>query len=211
MDAKTTTKAGLERYVGYAEIEEAYGYDRRTIQRLKREGKFPREVSLPGRRGGPVTFRLADVLRWDEERRAHLTKISALDPDKLRPEQVEDAAYELAARHISNQLGQSIATDKVVLGFIQQRSPDETADEFFANWTTIWTELEERFSKLDEVQSNAVAFGLFTALRSRAALMNAKAAQLGLKPVELAMLTLAGPEGSKALLQWRDRKQGGRT
>ena len=127
------------------------------------------------------------------------------DPDKLLPEQIEDAAYDLAARHIANELDQSVDAENVVLGFIQQRSSDETVDEFFKNWVDTWYELEERFSKLDEAQSNAVAFGLFPALRSRLDLMKSTAAKLGLTPIEFAMVVLAGPEGSEALLAWRDR------
>jgi predicted DNA-binding transcriptional regulator AlpA len=209
--AKPVTDVGLPKLVGYKELEEAFGLTRRQLERMQRDGRFPRAIDITGAGGNRRAWPLQQVLDWFEQRRACVTRLAVSQPDKLKPEQVENAAYELAARHISNQLGQPIEGEKVVLGFVQERATEETADDFFTGWTGIWAWVERCFSRLDEAQSNAVAFGLFPALRARAPQLSAKAAQLGLKPVELAMLTLAGPEGSKALLQWRDRKQGGRT
>ena len=129
------------------------------------------------------------------------------DPKKLLPEQISDAAFDLAARHISNELGKSVSADDVVLGIWHQRSPDEVDTEFMENWTAIWFELEERFGTLDEAQSTAVVYGLFPSLRSRLSDLNPVIAKVGLTPIEFAMALLAGPNGFDALISWRDRKR----
>ena len=47
------------------------------------------------------------------------------DPDKLKPEQVADAAVDFAARHISNELGCRVSPDDVVLGFVRRLSSED--------------------------------------------------------------------------------------
>ena len=59
--SKAAIKAELPKYVGYAEIAEATGIDRRTIQRLRERGKFPKPDALPTKEN---RWRLTVVLDW---------------------------------------------------------------------------------------------------------------------------------------------------
>ena len=48
------------------------------------------------------------------------------DPSKLKPEEVEEAAFELAAKHLQNVLGAKISPEDVLLG--RRATPNEQAD-----------------------------------------------------------------------------------
>ena len=51
------------------------------------------------------------------------------DPDKLKPDQIEDAAVKLSARLMTNVLGEAVSSsDDVVIGAVKQLSPDRRRD-----------------------------------------------------------------------------------
>lgn len=86
----------LPRYVGYAEIEETTGIDKRQIQRLMVQGKFPRPDGIPTKEN---RWRLTVILEWLEARNAReiadIQTLAQTDPAKLKPEQVAPAIGEL--------------------------------------------------------------------------------------------------------------------
>lgn len=143
----------MPQYVGYAEIEAAFQINRRTIQRVRRDGEFPEGVSLPGRRGGPVRFLLDDVVAWNDARhqrqRAILQRLSASDPDKLRPEPVENTI----AREMTRQLGEDVNPDDVIFGAIRQLSRDDADTVALAHFVAFWQAVEERMGQLNRNES----------------------------------------------------------
>ena len=124
--AKTAARAELPRYVGYAEIAEATGIDKRQIQREMARGKFPKPDALPTKEN---RWRLSVVLAWLEQRNAeqiaNLSDLAVTDPAKLKPEQLGDALQALGAR-LASLHGQQIAADDVV-GITYKLSDEQRA------------------------------------------------------------------------------------
>ena len=52
------TTDGLPKLVGYAELQEKYGWGKRTLQRWVQKGRLPRPQQLPG---GRVYWRLEQI------------------------------------------------------------------------------------------------------------------------------------------------------
>ena len=94
--SKAAIKVELPSYVGYAEIAEATGIDRRTIQRLMERGKFPKPDALPTKEN---RWRLSVVTNWLEQRNAEqlaaLSDSAVTDPAKLKPDQIVDTLQRL--------------------------------------------------------------------------------------------------------------------
>ena len=113
--------SGLTKYVGYREIRDAFGISTRTIQDMVRKNEFPQPVRLPGRVGGPVSFRLQDVIEWDELRRTHqrthLRQLAVADPSRLKPEQLADALANFGARHASALAGREVSPSEIGLTY----------------------------------------------------------------------------------------------
>lgn len=111
---KAALKTELPRYVGYAEIAEATGIDRRTLQRLIARGNFPKPDALPTKEN---RWRLEVIAEWLEKRNARqtaaLSDLAVTDPAKLKPDQVVDALQQLGARFASIH-GQPVAPESVV-------------------------------------------------------------------------------------------------
>jgi len=101
--ANAAALSELPRYVGYVEIAEATGLDRRQIQRLMAQSKFPRPDGIPTKEN---RWRLSVIVDWLEQRNAEqiaaISDRAVTDPSKLEPEQLEDvlsgALTELARR-----------------------------------------------------------------------------------------------------------------
>ena len=102
-NASNVARTELPRYVGYVEIAEATGLDRRQIQRLMARGKFPKPDGIPTKEN---RWRLSVIVEWLEQRNADqiaaISDSAVTDPAKLKAEQLEDvlsgAAIELARR-----------------------------------------------------------------------------------------------------------------
>ena len=123
--SKAAPKIELPRYVGYAEIAEATGIDRRTIQRLMERGKFPKPDALPTKEN---RWRLSVVADWLEQRSAEqlaaLSDSAVTDPAKLKPEQVVDALEALASRFIALH-GEQVQPGDVLSVGVQRQLTDE--------------------------------------------------------------------------------------
>jgi hypothetical protein len=117
------TDKGLERYVGYAEIVNALPVSRSTIERAWRgphkdgEPRLPKPGKIKSRSVWPAVI----VNRWARQVfERHLTDLERLaqsDPDKLAPKDLESAAFDLAARHLSQQMGERVTPESVVVGY----------------------------------------------------------------------------------------------
>ena len=206
--AEPVTDAGLPKLVGYKELEEAFGLTRRQLERMQRDGRFPRAIDITGAGGNRRAWPLQQVLDWYEERRACMTGLAVSQPDKLKPDQIENAAFDLTARHISNELGESVSRDDVVIGHVRRLSPDESDAATIAQWVALWRAVEERMEQLDQKDSLGVIYGLFPAMRSfldeqaRSAGRNGYLNGRDIAPIDLALLVLAGPGGRDALAEW---------
>ena len=77
------------------------------------------------------------MLDWFEERRTCVTRLAVSQPDKLKPEEVADAAVHLAARHLSNELGCAVAPDDVVLGLVRQLSQEDAETSALEQWLAL--------------------------------------------------------------------------
>jgi predicted DNA-binding transcriptional regulator AlpA len=165
-EPKPLTNAGLPKLVGYKELEEAFGLTRRQLERMQRDGRFPLAIDITGAGGNRRAWPLQQVLDWFEQRRACVTRLAVSQPDKLKPEQVANAAFDLTARHLSNEIGKSVSADDVVLGLVQRLSPKESDAATIAQWVALWRAVEERMAQLDQKDSLGVIYGLFPAMRS---------------------------------------------
>lgn len=171
--SKPASKTELPRYIGYAEIAEATGVERHTIQRLIKVGKFPRPDALPTKEN---RWRLSVILEWLEQRNAQqiarLTDSSVSDPTKLKPDQLVDAHRALAVR-LAKAQGVDIDPDAVI-GFTYRPTDQEAAaarSELAAQQAALlaaqfnmWGDL---FAALDCERAMVVANWLFPALRKQ--------------------------------------------
>lgn len=119
-------KAELPKYVGYAEIAEATGINKRQIQRLIERGKFPKPDALPTKGN---RWRLSVVLQWLEQQNAEqiasLSDLAVTDPAKLKPEYLGDALQAVGSR-LASLHGHEIAPDDV-LGITYQLTEKQLA------------------------------------------------------------------------------------
>jgi predicted DNA-binding transcriptional regulator AlpA len=81
-EPKPLTNAGLPKLVGYKELEEAFGLTRRQLERMQRDGRFPRAIDITGAGGNRRAWPLQQVLNWFEERRTCVTRLAVSQPDK---------------------------------------------------------------------------------------------------------------------------------
>ena len=198
-DAARNTQE-LPRLVGYAELSKVYGWQKRSLQRAVTAGKLRRPMIVAG---GRAAWYDTDIKDYLARLGGELDAIAVSDPDKLQPDQIEDLAVELSARHMSNILGEAVAADDVVIGAVKQLSPDEAGTVRTSQWLGLWHALEDRFGQLDRTESLGVAYGLFPAMRP---FLDEIARSRGreffppnARPIDLALTILAGPEGRKLL------------
>ncbi len=122
--SRVVAKTELPRYVGYAEIAEATGIEKHTIQRLMKAGKFPKPDALPTKGN---RWRLSVVTAWLEQRNAEqiaaLSDSAVTDPAKLKPEQLADTLQILGAR-LASLHGDQVAPEDIV-GVTRRLTPDE--------------------------------------------------------------------------------------
>ena len=95
----------LPRYVGYREVCEAIGVSRRTIERMSREGKFPKPVQLTPNRVG---WEEQTVTQWLAERGKGLAARAVSNPEDLSEEQLEKALQLLASEYILKRKGERV-------------------------------------------------------------------------------------------------------
>lgn len=147
--AAMATPADLPKLIGYAEIEDWYDIDKRTIQRRMREGKWPRPMEGSGKN----FWYLDDVLAALDGMRRGLIAAAVCDPSKVKPEQLSDATFELAAKLTG------VPKDQLAIG--QRLEGDTELDGFGRAMLPAMAALD----RLDHRQAAIVVYGLVPALR----------------------------------------------
>lgn len=175
---------------------------------MQRDGRFPRAIDITGAGGNRRAWPLQVVLDWYEERKGCAIRLAVTQPDKLKREQVEDAAVELSARHMSNILGEKVSADDVVIGSVKQLSPADAQTVGYTRWLALWLAIEGQMSTLDDLQTLSVVYGLFPAMRpaleKKAIARGEHFCPPGVRPLDLALCVLAGPDWD-AFRGWAQR------
>ena len=204
IDAARNTKE-LPRLVGYAELAKVYGWQKRSLQRAVNAGKLRRPMIVAG---GRAAWYDTDIKDYLARLGGELEAIAVSDPDKLLPEQIEDAAVELSARLMTNVLGEKVSADDVVIGAVKKLSPADAETVGYTRWLGLWAAIEEHMSTLDHLQSLAVAYGLFPAMRpwldDIANRGGKRICPPGVPPLDLALCVLAGRDWN-AFRDWAQR------
>jgi predicted DNA-binding transcriptional regulator AlpA len=117
-------KNSLPKYVGYAEVEQALGIGTRTIQRMVRQGRFPKPEQLAPNRVG---WREEVVMGHLDKGKASLASAAVLQPDKLKPEQLAPTMRDLAARMVAEKVGEPVRPEQITLHI--QRKGDGGSEE----------------------------------------------------------------------------------
>lgn len=156
----------LPRYIGYSEIADATGMDKRQIQRLMAQGKFPRPDGIPTKEN---RWRLSVVNEWfalrNGEQMARLSELAVSDPSKLKPDELDDAfsnmASEWARRHDLSLPDGSYVSVNTPMTSEQNAAAQQAASE--AN-ERVASALFEALGKLDQVRGMVVMAGLVPSL-----------------------------------------------
>ena len=112
----------LPQFVGYADVERALGVSRRTVERMVREGKFPKPVQLaPNRVGWQVDV----VTAWLADLSQGLVAHAVTHPDQLAPDEMAPTMQTLAARLIEQEFGEAVRPDQVRLTLSRTATNDE--------------------------------------------------------------------------------------
>ena len=112
----------LPQFIGYAQVESALGVSRRTVERMVREGKFPMPVQLTPNRVG---WKVETVTAWLDERAKGFAARAVASPDELEPDEVAPTIAKLAARLISQEFGEAVSPDQVLLTLSRSATNDE--------------------------------------------------------------------------------------
>ena len=178
--SKLASKSELPRYVGYAEIADATGIERHTIQRLMKANKFPRPDALPTKGN---RWRLSVILEWLERRNAEqvarLSDSSMSDPAKLKPDQLVDTHRALAVR-LAEAQGLKLDPDSV-LGFTYQLTDEQrliAANEVAAKQRDLVSGIVDRLDGLHFVEALILQRAFLAPLRRFA---DESLAQLGIQ------------------------------
>ena len=131
------TEAGLDRFVGYAEILEAYPVSKSTIERAWRGPWKDGEPRLPkpGKARGRAVWPGTAVNAWGrqlfgqilERSASRLEHLAQADPANLAPEELEEQALNFAAQALTKRTGQEVATDDLSLHLIQELTLEQFA------------------------------------------------------------------------------------
>lgn len=149
----------LPKFVGYRELESALGISRRTIERMVREGRFPKPTKLsPGRVGwelGAVTVHLAN-----QGQRLEASAVSK--PEQLAPDELIDQAVDFIAEATSIRYGAPVSQDDIASVHV---SRIVTEDEFRAAEAQEFAIYAKRFENMTVQRSFILASWLFASLR----------------------------------------------
>ena len=149
----------LPQFVGYQQVQDAIGVSRRTIERMVREGRFPRPAQLAPNRVG---WQVEAVTNWMSERGKGLVAHAVAHPEDLSPEQLEGEAVALVVKAMEKRVGKTV--DAADLGI--QVTRRITAEEFAAAEKREFAIYSDRFSDFDLTRACVMAAWLFPRLRT---------------------------------------------
>ena len=148
----------LPQYVGYREVEDAIGVSRRTIERMVREGRFPRPAQLaPNRVGWQVDV----ITAWLADRGTGLVAHAVTHAEDLSPEQLESEAVALVVKAMEKRVGEPV--DASDLGVHVTRRLTE--DQFLDAERREFSIYSKRFSDFGPQRACVLAAWLFPGLR----------------------------------------------
>jgi predicted DNA-binding transcriptional regulator AlpA len=168
--SNAVARAELPRYVGYVEIAEATGMDKRQIQRLMARGKFPKPDGIPTKEN---RWRLSVLLEWlaarNAEQMAAISDLAVTDPAQLKPEQL-DAALSSVFTEWARRKGHDLPDGALVTVIApptdeQRAAVQRTAAEEAEKSSKALT---DAFARLDQVRGWLVVGGLIPTLRPAA-------------------------------------------
>lgn len=144
----------LPRYVGYAEIAESAGIDKRQIQRMMAAGRFPKPDNIPTKEN---RWRHSVIEEWLKKRNAEqlaaLDRLAETDPSKLKPEQLENAALSFL-KELAKRRGLEVPDD----AWLDVRVHHPESDPTDANWHTAdLPKLAAMFRELHQIKSMMLA------------------------------------------------------
>lgn len=148
----------LPQYVGYREVQDAIGVSRRTIERMVREGRFPRPAQLAPNRVG---WQVEAVTAWLAERGTGLVAHAVTHADDLSPDELESDAVSFVVKAMEKRTGETV--DAGDLGIHVTRKLTE--DQFLAAEKREFANYSDRFSDFDLQRSCVMAAWLFEGLR----------------------------------------------
>jgi prophage regulatory protein len=105
IDASAAQARHLPKFVGYGEVQESLGVSRRTIERMVRDGDFPRPLQLAPNRVG---WQIETLTKWLDDRSKGLADRAVADPNALKPEQLAEVAVDLLVRAVQHEVGEPI-------------------------------------------------------------------------------------------------------
>jgi predicted DNA-binding transcriptional regulator AlpA len=156
-----TTPSGLPRIVGYSEVVSALGVQRRTIERMVREKKFPAPIQLSSNRVG---WRVNVVIDWLKEREARVLAFSKEDLSGKDPQQLAEGTARLGAALLTGISGQLVKPEDIRLGRVA--TPAESDVIWKASWEHRHQIINTMFVDLDFPEALIVVHALFPPLRT---------------------------------------------
>ena len=148
----------LSRYVGVKQVCHALGYSKSTLDRLRREGRFPAHQQLSPKRVG---WRMDVIEAHMAKQTMAVMQLSVSSPDDLEPDVLEDYARELAAMALSKRTGQPVNPTAVTLHLGQSVG----AAQFVALEMAEHRIRAEGMALLGEIDAAVVAAALLPSLR----------------------------------------------
>ena len=159
----------LHQLVGYAELTKASGVSRSTIERAWRGPWDPGEPQLPkpGKIGSRSVWAADDANAWLLARARWqsgvLNSFAKTDPDDLEPDQLHEAARDLAAKAWSKHIGKPVDAEHLVLHLTRKI----TQEEFEAAEIREFEHYQQRFAHLSLDRATTLAAWLFVTLRCK--------------------------------------------
>ena len=149
----------LPRFVGYAEVFDALGVSKSTLERMVRDECFPKPVQLAPNRVG---WQVEVVTAWLADRSKGLVAHAVAHPEDLEPEQLEDQALDLALQALSKRTGKPVDPN----GHYLQLAERVTLGEFYARQIHEFETMSECFGDIGLERAMYLAGWLFAPLRA---------------------------------------------
>lgn len=118
-DSQTSRR--LPRYVGVKEVCSALGISKPTLDRLRRDGKFPLHEQLSPNRVG---WRMEVIEQHLAIQAGSLDRLSVTNPDDLSEDELHDQARTLAATAHSKRTGRQVDPQKLDLHLTEKLNPE---------------------------------------------------------------------------------------
>ncbi len=157
--SKSVRPQHLPQYVGFAQVQDALSVSRRTVERMVRDGKFPKPIQLSPNRVG---WRVEAITQWLAERERSLTAKAVALPEDLSPDEFEMTMKSLAAGYLSSQLGHGVSASEISVSIAPRSAPVGQAVD---PKSAAIDEFDGRFDHFEVARALVVTAWLFPSLR----------------------------------------------